>query len=129
MIFDGSRKDLLYSVHHCMAEIENSPSPFVHTFHTSATSLFPEHFSFKSPTLLLDIHSSIYSWFKFTNILLDKSLHTPNHNGFLQSITPWTNLHLHASPPLWTSFNIPPSLDGRNFLYLRAMDLFWMTHC
>ena len=39
--------------------------------------------------------------------------------GFLQSVTPWTNLQIHASPPLWAHQDIspPPSLDGKNFLH------------
>ena len=31
--------------------------------------------------------------------------------GFLQSVTPWTNLQIHAFPPLWTYQDIlPPPL-------------------
>ena len=41
-----------------------------------------------------DIHNSIYSSFKFTNILLHKFLYTSNYSSFSQSVTPsWTNLH------------------------------------
>ena len=45
------------------------------------------------------------------NILLDRPFHTSNYNGFLQSVTLWTNLHLHASPLLWDilrHFSFPP---------------------
>ena len=37
----------------------------------------PERLGFKSP-LHLDIHKAINFWFKFTNNLPDKSLHTVN---------------------------------------------------
>ena len=39
------------------------------------------------------------SWFKFTNILLPKSIHTSNTNSFLHHVNPFSNLYLHASPP------------------------------
>ena len=52
----------------------------------------PEHLGFKSP-LHSDIHKGIYFWFKFTNSLPDKSLHTVNPLDKLTSI--------HANmPPL-----------------------------
>ena len=59
----------------------------------------PERLGFKSP-LHLDIHKAIYFWFKFTNNLPDKSLHTVNPLDKLTSI--------HANMP-------HPSLDGKSF--------------
>ena len=80
----------------------------------------PRISQFQIPYHLLDIHNEIYCWFKFTNILLDKSLHSSNYDhSFLISVTPWTNLHLHASTTFWKFKDISPlpSLEGRNILH------------
>ena len=61
-----------------MEEIENSPSSYIPQIFNLP---LPGHHRFKSP-LHFDVHYSICSWLKFTNILLDK------YKGFLQSVTP-----------------------------------------
>ena len=52
-----------------------------------------------------------------------------NYNGFLQSVTPWTNLNLQYMPPFPLAISrhvdSSPSLDGTNFLCGRVMNLFW----
>ena len=54
----------------------------------------PERLGFKSP-LHLDIHKAIYFWFKFTNNLPDKYLHTVNPLDKL------TSIHANMPHPPW----------------------------
>ena len=65
------------------------------------------------------------SWFKFTNILLHKSIHTSNNNSFLQSVHPSSNLHLQASPPFrgWNFNLLVFSVPSENLLFLSLLYL------
>ena len=82
----------------CTEEIKNPPSLF--GYHTG---IQPSPFQG-----IIVIYDSIYSSFKFTNIMLDK------YNGFLQSVTPWANLYMPTLP--FGHLKTSHSLNGRNFL-------------
>ena len=71
------------------------------------------HLSFKYLHLPLDIY--VVHAFRLINL----SIHQQHY--FLQSATPWINLHLNASP-LRRHFS--PLLNGNNFLLGGGMDLF-----
>ena len=60
-------------------EIENSPSSNIKQIFNLPPPPIPD---FNSHHLPLDIHNSIYSWFKFTKILLDESFHTSNYRVY-----------------------------------------------
>ena len=89
----------------CTEEIKNTPSLFGYPTGIQP-SLFQDILDI-NPLPPLDIYDSIYSWFKFTNILLHK------YNGFLQSVTPWANLYM---PPLhFGHLKTSPLLEWQKF--------------
>ena len=90
----------------CTEEIKNTPRLF--RYHTG---IQPSPFQG-----IIFIYDSIYSWFKFTNILLDK------YNGFLQSVIPWANLYMPPFP--FAHLKTSPLLEWQKFP-LRGIDLFW----
>ena len=91
-------------------EIETNPSL---PLDISSPPPLVGHVNFKYLHLPLDIYV-VHAF-----CLINLSIHQQHY--FLQSATPWINVHLNASP-LRRHFS--PSLNGKNFLLGGGMDLF-----